>query len=379
MEFKVKDLGESDGKSVQEVEQELLTKHEISVGNVDETGASEVAQIEEIKVEPEQIEVVPEEPAPIKENKLSEEEVLSFIEKKYGKQINSLDEFTQVREESEPLPSDVAAYFKYKKDTGRGIEDFVNLNKDIDKMNPEKLLKSYLIATEKGLDEEDIEVMMEDYSYDEELDEDTVIRKTKIAKKKMIAKAKDYFESEKEKYSVPLESMGSSVSEEDQKSLEAYRQSVKQASSNEEESTRRSEWFNTKLDETFSSEFKGFEFGIGDKKLIYSPGDYTELKKAHSDPYNFTREFLTEDGLLKNPNGYHKALSIAMNPDKYAEFFYEQGKAEALDDSMRKAKNVNMTTRQTPQAAAPSGGTQIRAVGNDSGRGLKIRSRNKNN
>jgi hypothetical protein len=273
----------------------------------------------------------------------------------------------------------VAAYFKYKKDTGRGIEDFVNLNKDIDKMNPEKLLKSYLIATEKGLDEEDIDSMMEDYSYDEELDEDTVIRKTKIAKKKMIAKAKDYFESEKEKYSVPLESMGSAVSEEDQKSLEAYRQSVKQASSNEEESTRRSEWFNTKLDETFSSEFKGFEFGIGDKKLVYSPGDYTELKKAHSDPYNFTREFLTEDGLLKNPNGYHKALSIAMNPDKYAEFFYEQGKAEALDDSMRKAKNVNMTTRQTPQAAAPSGGTQIRAVGNDSGRGLKIRSRNKNN
>ena len=147
MEFKVKDLGESDGKSVQEVEQELLTKHEISVGNVDETGASEVAQIEEVKVEPEQIEVVPEEPAPIEEKKLSEEEVLSFIEKKYGKQINSLDEFTQVREESEPLPSDVAAYFKYKKDTGRGIEDFVNLNKDIDKMN------RYNLPQLKGLKE----------------------------------------------------------------------------------------------------------------------------------------------------------------------------------------------------------------------------------
>ena len=374
-------MSELDSKSSQEIEKELLEKHEQQF--------SEVSSSDEVEVvsEPlpdETTTEAPEEEATIEEvaqqpYDLKEEDVLSYIGNRYGKEINSIEELMSEREKAEEMPEDVAAYFKYKKDTGRGIEDFVNLNKDIDKMNPEKLLKSYLIATEKGLDEEDIDSMMEDYSYDEELDEDTVIRKTKIAKKKMIAKAKDYFESEKEKYSVPLESMGSAVSEEDQKNLEAYRQSVKQASSTEEESTRRSEWFNTKLDETFSSEFKGFEFGIGDKKLVYSPGDYTELKKAHSDPYNFTREFLTEDGLLKNPNGYHKALSIAMNPDKYAEFFYEQGKAEALDDSMRKAKNVNMTTRQTPQAAAPSGGTQIRAVGNDSGRGLKIRSRNKNN
>ena len=368
MEITVRDLGESDGKSVQEVEQGLLDKH--AEENSDEAVASTGAVTGTVEEEVIAVE---------EEKGLSEDQVLSFIEQKYGKQINSLDDFTQAREESEPLPEDVAAYFNFKKETGRGIEDFVNLNKDISNMNPDKLLKSYLIATENGLDEEDIDIMMEDYSYDEDLDEETVIRKTKIAKKKMIAKAKDYFESEKEKYSVPLESRGGAVSEEDKENLEAYRQSVQQAGSNAEEATRRNEWFSTKLDETFSSEFKGFEFGVGDKKLVYSPGDYTELKKEHSDPYNFTKKFLTDDGLLNDPKGYHRALSLAMNPDKYAEFFYEQGKAEALDDSMRKAKNVNMTTRQTPQAAAPSGGTQIRAVGNDSGRGLKIRSRNKNN
>jgi len=379
MEFKVKDVGESDGKSMQEVEQELLTKHDVTVGNVDDTAAAEATEAVQIIEEAGAEAVAAEETVPLEEKKLSEEEVLSFIEEKYGKQINSLDEFTRVREESEPLPEDVAAYFKYKKDTGRGIEDFVNLNKDISDMNPDKLLKSYLIATERGLDEEDIDIMMEDYSFDEELDEETVIRKTKIAKKKMIAKAKDYFESEKEKYSVPLESMGGAISEEDQYNLDAYKQSVQQASTDVEANVRRNEWYNAKLDETFNNEFKGFEFSIGDKKLVYSPGDYTELHKVHKNPTNFSNKFLSEDGLLKDPEGYHKSLSLAMNPDKYAEFFYEQGKAEALDDSMRKAKNVNMTTRQTPQAAAPSGGTQIRAVGNDSGRGLKIRSRNKNN
>jgi len=364
MEFQVKDLGETDGKSVQEVEQNLLNKH----ASENAEGADGAEALKEVEAE----EVLEADPA--KEG-LNEEQVLSFIEEKYGKQINSLDEFTQAREESEPLPEDVAAYFKYKKDTGRGIEDFVNLSKNIDEMNPDKLLKSYLMATEEGLDEDDIDIMIEDYSYDEDLDEESDIRKAKLAKKKIIAKAKNYFEAEKEKYKVPLESRGGSISEEDSKNLEAYKQSVQEANTYEEALDRRSEWYTTKLDETFNNEFKGFEFEIGDSKLVYSPGDSTELRKAHSDPANFTKKFLTEDGLLKNSKGYHKALSIAMNPDKYAEFFFEQGKAEALDGAMRKAKNVNMSPRQTPQPAALSGGMQIRAVGDDKGRGLKIRSK----
>jgi len=364
MEITVRDLGESDGKSVQEVEQGLLDKH--AEENSDEAVASTGAITGSVEEEVIAVE---------EEKGLSEEQVLSFIEQKYGKQINSLDDFTQAREESEPLPEDVAAYFNFKKETGRGIEDFVNLNKDFDEMNPDKLLKNYLMATEKGLDEDDINDMMEDYSYDEDLDEESTIRKTKIAKKKMIAKAKDHFESEKEKYRVPLESRGGSISEEDTRNLEAYKQSVQEANTNEEALDRRSEWYTQKLDETFSTEFKGFEFGIGDKKLTYSPGDATELRKIHSDPAHFTKKFLTEDGLLTNSTEYHKALSVAMNPDKYASFFYEQGKAEALDDDIRKAKNINMSPRSSPQPAALLGGMQIRAVGDDNGRGLKIRSK----
>ena len=371
MGITVRDLGESDGKSVQEVEQGLLDKH-ASDNNDPAESATEAAEAVKVLEEAGAAAVVQED---IINTDLNEEQVLSFIEKKYGKQINSLDDFTQAREESEPLPEDVAAYFKFKKDTGRGIEDFVNLNKDLNEMNPDKLLKSYLLATEKGLDEEDIDDMMEDYSYDEDLDDESDVKRTKLAKKKMLAKAKEHFESEKEKYKVPLESMGSSISEEDKKSLEDYRQSVQDANTYEEALDRRSEWYTEKLDETFNTEFKGFEFGIGDKKLVFSPGDATELRKIHSDPANFTKKFLTEDGMLQDSKGYHKALSVAMNPDKFAAFFYEQGKAEALDNDIRKAKNINMSPRQTPQASAALGGMQIRAVGDDNGRGLKIRSK----
>ena len=100
----------------------------------------------------------------------------------------------QSEREAEELPEDVAAYFKYKKETGRGIEDYVKLQRDFDSMNPDSLLREYLSATEgEGLDAEDIDSLMEDYSYDEELDDEAVIKKTKLAKKKTIAKAKKIF------------------------------------------------------------------------------------------------------------------------------------------------------------------------------------------
>ena len=76
---------------------------------------------------------------------------------------------------------------------------------------------------------------------------------------------------------------------------------------------------------------------------------------------------------MKDAAGYHKALAVAMNPEKFAQYFYEQGKANATEDVMRKTKNINMTTRSTPEVSSKSG-TQFKSLNNDSGRGLKIRS-----
>ena len=366
MEFTVKAVGEAKEKSVQEVEQELLEKHESSFNeskikeevNLQVDNSQEEVNLQVNKAEP---------------SELSEEDVLSFIGKKYGKQINSLEELTREREESEPLPEDVAAYFKYKKETGRNIEDFIKLNRDLDEVNPDKLLRDYLTETEKGLDEEDIQSLMEDYSYDEELDDESTIKKAKLAKKKMVAKAKEYFESQKEKYRIPAESAGSSISKEDSKALEDYRQYVQESVSLGEAYQKREQWFQDKTGEVFGSEFKGFEFALDDKKLVYVPGDGAELKKIHLDPNNFTKKFLSDDGLLTDPVGYHKALAVAMNPEKFAKFFYEQGKSEAVDDVMRKTKNIDMSTRNVPQNLN-TGGTTIRAVNQDSGRGLRIKS-----
>lgn len=357
MEFKVKEVSGIVEKSAAQIEEELLQKHEESVNDT-----------------PPVIETPPIEEPPIETPELKEEDVLSYLGKRYNKEINSFDELMAQRAENEPLPEDVEAFLKYKKETGRGIQDYLKLQEDFDSMNPDKMLKQYFMATEVGLDEEDIDAMMEEYSYDEDLDDDSHVKKAKIAKKKAIAKAKEYFTSEKEKYKQPLESRGSSIATEEKEEFEAYKQYIQQAKTLEEENGRKRDWFLKKTDEVFSQEFKGFEFNIDDNKLVYAPADATELKKVHLDPSNFTKKYIGEDGLLTDPVGYHKALAVAMNPEKFAKFFYEQGKSEAVDDVMRKTKNINMSTRQSPQNIA-AGGTTIREVAQDSGKGLRIRSR----
>jgi hypothetical protein len=278
------------------------------------------------------------------------------------------------RKESEDLPEDVSAYMKYKKETGRGFDDFVKLKKDFDSMDSEQLLKDYLISTQEGLDSNDIDTLLEDYRFDEDIDDELTIKKVKIAKKKVVAEAKKYFNSQKEKYKMPLESSEAFVSDDEKEMYQSYKQYTKQAKTIEEENTRKRQWFDQKTNDVFDNEFKGFEFNVNNKKVTFAPGDASELKKNQLTPQNFINKFLDEQGLMKDAAGYHRSLSIAMNPDKFAKFFYEQGLSDATEDVMRKTKNINMSERRAPEVSKTTDGMQVKAINPDSGRNLRIRS-----
>ena len=88
MEFKVKEVTAVEEKSVQEVEKQLLDKHEEDLSQ----------ENQEVEV-PETIDT----PAELKE-----EDVLSYIGKRYNKEINSFDELMSERETQEELPEDVS-------------------------------------------------------------------------------------------------------------------------------------------------------------------------------------------------------------------------------------------------------------------------------
>jgi len=364
--FKVRALDGTEEKSTAQVEQELLQRHEQQFSEVNNQPPANEPPVDTPPAN--------EPPADDSSNELSEEQVLSYIGKRYNKQINSLDELAAQREETEALPEDVAAYMKYRKETGRGFDDYLSLKKDYDSMDPESLLKSYLTLTQEGLDEDDIDVLMDSYRYDDEVDDESDIRKIKLETKKAVAEAKKFFNSQKEKYKIPLESSGGLISEEEKETYESYKQYTQQAKTIEEENERKRSWFDQKTNEVFSNEFKGFEFEIEDKKVTFNPGDRSELKKLQSTPANFINKFLDEQGLIKDAVGYHKSLAVAMNPEKFAKFFYEQGKADAVDGTMRNIKNIQMTERRAPEVTKSTDGIQVKAVNPDSGRGLKIRS-----
>ena len=383
MEFTVKAVdGNVEEKSRAQVEETLLKEHEEqfeqkkveddSIEKIDfsnkENSTTEETSVDETKNEETSL---PE---------FTDDDVISYIKKRYNKDINSVDELFAEKEANSELPEDVSAYLKYKQETGRGINDFYNLQKDIDDMDDNAVLANYYESTEEGLDSDDIQDIIEDkFSYDEDLDDEKDIRKIKLAKKRELSKAKKFLNEQKDKYKIPLESSGDGLSEDQQENIDAYKKYMEESKSVAEVNTKRYNYFLDKTESVFNNEFKGFEFSVGDKNISFKPGDAQELKNVQSDVNNFVNKFMDKEGLIVDPVGYHKAFSVAMNPDKFAKHFYEQGVAATVDNVSRKSKNINMDVRQQSQSVSKNGIT-IRPMGssNDSGRGLKIRSRKNN-
>ena len=372
MELKVKEVKLVEEKSAQEIEASLLKKHEEGFQDSPQNETEIVSTIEpETKVE--EI-IVEEQKAPSSE--LNDEDVLSYIKNRYDKEISSVDElFAQTKDNSD-LPEDVSAYFKYKKETGRGIEDFVNLQKDYDLMEDDQLLANYYGTTEEGLDAIDIQDLMDEkFSYDEDLDDSKQIKKIKLSKKRELAKAKKFLNEQKDKYKIPLESSGDGLSEEQEKNLNAYKSYKSETDAIQTSTEKKHKFFLEKTNEVFGNEFKGFEFNVGEKDLTFKPGDANELKNVQSDILNFINKYMDKDtGLMKDAKGYHRSLSMALNPDKFAQFFYDQGVTSAVDNVAKKSKNIDMDVRPSNTSFSKDG-LKIRSVGDkSSGRGLKIRS-----
>ena len=216
MEIKVKSLDSVPEKSTQEVEENLLKKHE-EENNDKSTDVVEEQPVEQVA-----------EDSAVESTTIKDEDVLSYIKNRYNKDISSVDDLFVEREQSNDLPEEVSKYLDYKKNTGRGFEDFVKVNKNYDNLDDDQVLAEYYSLTESDLDKEDIHYLMEEkFSFDEDIDDEKDIKKKNIAKKRELSKAKTYLNELKEKYRTPLESSGNSISEEQIKEIEAYKSYIK--------------------------------------------------------------------------------------------------------------------------------------------------------
>ena len=277
----------------------------------------------------------------------------------------------------EALPENIQKLMNFMEDTGGDLTDYVTLNQDYSELDNHTLLKEYYKSTKPHLSNDEVDFVMEDtFSYDEEVDEDREIKRKKLAMKEQVAQAKLHLESVKSKYYEDIKS-GSKLTNEQQEAIEFFSKHNEESDKNYEAGKKQHDVFADKTNKVFNDKFKGFEYNIGEKRFRFNVKDPVKLKDTQGDINNFIKKFLTKDNTMDDAAGYHKGLFTAMNPDQVANHFYEQGKADALKDSIAKSKNVSMDPRQAHTENVNTSGFTARALNNDSS-DFKFKIKNKN-
>jgi hypothetical protein len=255
------------------------------------------------------------------------------------------EHITEQANTGKPLPENIEKLVSFMEETGGTVEDYVRLNADYSSINNEALLREYYKKSRPHLDAEEIQFLMEDeFSYDEDEDDERDIRKKKLAFKEEVAKAKNFLEDLKTKYYDEIK-LRPSVSKDQQEAYDFFNRYKK----NEEQTRSQHERFKQTTKNLFSQDFKGFEYNLGEKRFRYGVQNPDQVAERQSDISNFIGKFLDKDGNIADAQGYHKALYSAMNADKIAQHFYEQGKADAVKEVVNNSKNPGTTQpRQTP-------------------------------
>jgi len=323
---------------------------------------AEPAREEEVPVQDEQ---------PVQEEQVEQQSVLQEITDEEAEEAAvELEEvveeaMAEAAESGVELPENIQKVVDFMSETGGSLEDFVKLNTDYASLNEDQLLREYYETKYSAYDREDIDFLLADkFSYDEELDDEREVRLKKLERKQALSEAKTHLDGLKSKYYDEIK-MGSKLNPEQKKAVEFFNRYNKESEEAAKVAERQTSRFKQESAKVFNEKFEGFDYNVGDKKYRFKVNDAGQVKETQGDINNFIKKFLNEKGEMKDAKGYHKSLFTAMNADQVAQHFYEQGKADAVKDSMARTKNVNMNPRGVHEEVTASNGWKIRAV--DSG------------
>jgi len=333
-------------------------ENEVKESDADDSGV--VASAEDAKPTQEQEEVQPEtetQETPVLEE-ITEEEV-EEVEEKVEEAI------AEAQATGKPLPENIQKLVDFMGETGGDINDYVKLNQDYSELDDSDLLHEFYKQTKPHLNQEEINFLMEDtFSFDEDMDDDRDIRRKKLALKEQVASAKSHLDGQKSKYYEEIK-MGSKLTTEQQKAVNFFDRYNKESEATKKTAEVQKSTFLNKTEQVFNDKFKGFEYNVGEKKYRFNVNNANEVKDTQSDINNFVKKFLNKNNEMSDAKGYHKSLYTAMNADAVAKHFYDQGKADAMKNSMAKAKNVDMNPRQA-HGEIKTGGMTYKVLGQDS-------------
>jgi len=269
------------------------------------------------------------------------------------------------------LPENVEKLVSFMEDTGGTVEDYVRLNADYSNVDEKALLKEYYRKNKPHLDSDDVDLILEDFTWDEDVDEEKDIRKKKLSFKEEVAKARTYLDDLKVKYYDEIK-LRPGVTQEQQKAMDFFNRYNKQ----QEQADQLHAEFKQRTQELFDDQFKGFDFEVGGKKYKYNIQNRDVVAENQSNINNLIGKFLDADGNVVDPSGYHKAMYAAENVDKIATHFYEQGKADAVKDVVSKSKNLSdVKAREGNTGEVYIGGLKVKSISGADSTRLKIKTK----
>jgi hypothetical protein len=309
----------------------------------------------------------------VEELRATEEAVESPLtlvdEEEVNETVQAVEKAVEKAEQTgKPLPENIEKLVSFMEETGGTVADYVRLNADYSNVDNNTLVREYYKQTRPHLDHEDVSLLLEDFDYDEELDEDKDIRKKKIAFKEEVGKAKSFLEGLKGKYYDEIK-LRPGVTREQQEAVDFFNR----YSEEQVQAKKVNEDFLNKTSSYFSNDFKGFDFNVGNKKFRYGVKNPDQVAKEQNDISNFIKTFLNDKGEVVDAPGYHKAIYAAKNVDTIANHFYEQGKADAVKDVMAKSKNISTEPRQSAQGEVFVNGLKVKAISGVDSSKLKVK------
>ena len=269
------------------------------------------------------------------------------------------------------IPEGLEKLIAFMDETGGSLEDYVGLNKSYDDLHPVDVIKEHYKQSKPHLDGSEIEFLMEEkFAFNEETDDPREVKRKQLAFKEELFNAKKSLNANKDKYYNELKF--NRLSPEAQEATDWYNKHKQ----SQEDTQKLAEQFTQSTNKLFNDEFKGFDFKVGENKYRFKVADVAKTKEYQSDLNNFISDYVGESGAIEDVQGYHKALFAAKNADKIAQHFYEQGRADALKQSVKESKNIDMAPKGDASGMVRTKtGTQFKVVSGESSSGLKFKMR----
>ena len=259
--------------------------------------------------------------------------ILKYLSEKTGREIESFDNLVEVREVEKvvdkevDLPEDVKAFWEYKKNTGRGFDDYLKANKDWKAESKESVVMEY-IRQEEGLDGE----LLKDYfDLNFRPDEDEATEKeqrmAKLNFEKYYKKALSHFESQKSSYVIPTEMQS------------AQRQAAEKA---KEDSERFAAGVRDALNGLNELAIDDFKYEVKDREVLANK--FSSVEKL-MDSFKSNGQF--------DYKRFVATLVAGENAQSMAKAYAEHYKNKHVEDELARLSN----RKQPGGAVPPPGGT----------------------